>query len=338
MRRIPAFVSAVVGTSVLAAALAGCAGPSTDAAACTPTVASGSASEVVTARGGIGQEPRVNLPVPLVADGTQRTVLVEGEGLVAEKGMTVDFDIVAFEATTGGKLISVGFDDPQAARYRAGLATSTTTKVSSIADALVCAQAGQRLVVVSTVLESRISFTQFGLTDDNTVVFVIDVQAVHLGRADGVNQIPPDGLPVVVTAPDGRPGITIPDDEVPDASRFATIKAGGGATVLEGDRVVANLTVWRWPVATLNPVEVYTTWDKAPSTLTIMEDATGKEGVVPVMFDALVGTTVGSQLLIVGVPADTYGDGEWPSGSAAGDTLVYVIDVLGIVGRADSSE
>lgn len=338
MRRIPAFVSAAVGASVLAAALAGCAGPSADVTACTPTIGSGDASELVSARGSIGQKPRVDLPTPLVSDSTQRTVLEEGEGVVAQKGMAVDFDVIVFDAATGAELVSVGFDDPQGVRYRAGVPTATTNTVSTLADALVCAQEGQRFALVSTILDSRLSFTHLGLSDDDTVVFVVDVQGVFPGKADGVNQVPPDGLPVVVTAPDGTPGITVPDGEAPDATRIAAIKKGGGEAVAEGDRVVANVAVWRWPVATATPASVYTTWESVPSTLTVVEDATGQEGVVPALFQALVGSTVGSQLLIVAVPADTYGDGEWPSATAPGDTLIYVIDVLGIQSRSDDAE
>ena len=39
---------------------------------------------------------------------------------------------------------------------------------------------------------------------------VIDVTAAYLGKADGFNQLPKDGMPTVVTAVDGTPGITVP--------------------------------------------------------------------------------------------------------------------------------
>ena len=51
------------------------------------------------------------------------------------------------------------------------------------------------------------------LDTDTVLVFVIDVIAVYLGKADGINQLPQDGMPTVVTAPTARPGITVPDGD-----------------------------------------------------------------------------------------------------------------------------
>jgi peptidylprolyl isomerase len=55
----------------------------------------------------------------------------------------------------------------------------------------------------------------------------------------------------------------------------------------------------------------------------------GGEGVIPAWNKALVGQTVGSQLLLVVPPAEGYGaEGAPSAGIAPTDTLVFVVDIL----------
>jgi peptidylprolyl isomerase len=331
VRRIPALVSTAALATVLAASLVGCSsGPSTDVDSCTPLYTPGDASSLVEATGEVGSAPKVDFPAPLVSKTPERSVLEEGSGIVATTGMTVDFDASIFDASTGEQLLATKYDGSQGVRYRAGAASSADAEPGSLADALVCAQADQRLAVTSTVLESGLDFSSVGLGDDDSVVFVVDVQAVYLAKADGVNQLPQDGMPNVVTAPDGTPGITLPDGAPPADTRVATIKAGSGEALADGDNAVLNLSIWVWPTDGSDITQPYTSWGKAPVTQPVSEDATGKAGVPAGVYEALVGAKVGSQVLVVVAPEDSFSDGAWPSGTQAGDTLVYVIDVLGI--------
>jgi len=330
VRRIPALVSTAALATVLAASLVGCSGPSTDVDSCTPLFTPGDASSLVEATGEVGSAPKVDFPAPLVSKTPERSVLEDGSGIVATTGMTVDFDASIFDATSGEQLLATKYDGSQGVRYRAGASTSADAEPGSLADALVCAQADQRIAVTSTVLESGLDFSSVGLGDDDTVVFVVDVQAVYLAKADGVNQLPQDGMPNVVTAPDGTPGITLPAGDPPSTTREATIKAGSGAALADGDNAVINLSIWVWPTDGSDIAQPYTSWGKTPVTQPVAEDPTGQAGVPKGVYEALVGAKVGSQVLVVVAPDDSFSDGAWPSGTKAGDTLVYVIDVLGI--------
>ena len=331
MRRIPALVSTAALATVLAASLVGCStGPSTDVDSCVPLYASGDASELVTATGDVGEQPNIDFPAPIVSRTPERTVLVEGEGIVATTGMTVDFDAAILDAATGEQLLATKFDGTPGVRYRAGEPAEEDAPVGSLAAALVCAQAGQRLAVTSTVLESGLDFSSVGLDDEASVVFVVDVQAVYLAKADGANQLPEDGMPHVVTAPDGTPGITVPSGGPPSESASSTIKAGGGAPIADGDNAVLNISIWVWPADDSDISQPYTSWGSVPITQPITEDPTAQAGVPKGVYDALLGAKVGSQVLAVVVPADSYAEGAWPSGTNSGDTLIYVIDVLGI--------
>lgn len=331
MRRIPALVSTAALATVLAASLVGCSsGPSTDVDSCTPLFAPGDASSLVKATGQVGSAPDVDFPAPLVSKTPERSVLEEGEGMVATTGMTVDFDASIFDATTGEQLLATKYDGTQGVRYRAGASSADGTEPGSLSEALVCAQPEQRVAVTSTVLESGLDFSSVGLGDDDSVVFVVDVQAVYLAKADGANQLPQDGMPNVVTAPDGTPGITVPAGDPPSDTRSSTIKAGSGDAIVDGDNAVINLSIWVWPTDGSEISQPYTSWGKTPLTQPVADDPTGQAGVPKGVYDALVGAKVGSQVLVVVAPDDSFSEGAWPSGTQAGDTLVYVIDVLGI--------
>ena len=334
MRRISALVSTAALATVLTATLVGCSsGPSTDVDSCTPLFTPGDASELVEATGAIGSEPKVEFPAPLASDSPERSVLEEGDGIVAASGMTVDFDAAIYDASTGDKLLATKFDGSQGVRYRAGLTVLSDApgaEPGAFVEGLVCAQAGERLVITSPATESGVDFSTLGLSDDDTVVFVVDVQAVYLEKADGANQLPKDGMPTVVTAPDGTPGIALPDGNPPAETRSSVIKAGSGEAIADGDNAVLNMSIWVWPTDGADVSQAYTSWGKTPITQPIAEDPTGQQGVSKGVYDALLGAKVGSQVLVVVAPEDSYADGAWPQGTSAGDTLVYVIDVLGI--------
>ncbi|MFT4283290.1 MAG: hypothetical protein QM598_00475 [Protaetiibacter sp.] len=323
MRRTSALVSSVALVTVLSAALVGCAASPDDVTACTPALASGNASSLVTATGEVGSTPKVEVPAPLVSPQPQRSVLEEGKGLVARKGMTVDFDAAIYDGETGAQLLETKFDGTQGVRFRAGLKTSEQQqKVGSLATSLVCAQPGQRIALTTTAVDSGLDLSSVGISDDDhTIVLVIDVQEVFPGKADGLNQLPQDGMPVVVTAPDGTVGITVPSGiDVPSKDRTATIKLGSGARLAKGDLAVLQVASWSWPTgddATIS--QKSSTWDVGgtPSTLVLTDE--GDQAVPAVLLDALVGTPVGSQVITVIAPQ---GDST--------EATVYVIDVLGV--------
>jgi peptidylprolyl isomerase len=304
---------------MLSAVLAGCAASPDDASACTPLIASGDASELVSASGEVGTKPTVDVPAPLVVQDSQRSVLVKGSGLVAQEGMTVDYDAVLVDADTGDVVQQTSFDGtahPTRANDRGAMYA-----------AMVCAQPGSRIALTSTIGESGLAGPQASDEDlKRSLVIVIDVHGVYLGKADGFNQLPADGMPVVVTAPDGTVGITVPSGiDVPTADRTSTIKLGSGAKLAEGDAAVVQLAVWSWPGDGSEVSQKSTTWDSNPSVVTLTTE--GAQGLPQTVVDALVGTPVGSQVLIVMAPT-----------SDSPDATVFVVDVLGIRPPSDSAK
>lgn len=309
MRKLPAVLTA----TAVAATLVACS--STGPAAidgCTPEFAPGSASELVSASGALGTQPEVDFPTPLVSDDVQRSVLVAGDGEPAPHGAQVDFDITILGGADGEVV--------QASEYSGESHVRRAAQGDiGFAAALACARPGDRIAVTGPVAEvvGAGSYASVGIEDDDTVVAVLDVQTWYPGKADGVNQLPDDGMPSVVTAVDGTPGITLPDATPPGEARDSVIKLGDGPRIEEGDTVVIHYSSWTWPDSG-EPSLTESSWtDGAATNLVVSEDATA----APIV-DALLDQPIGSQVLLVVPPAD----------GADGPTYVYVIDLLGIAG------
>ena len=170
-------------------------------------------------------------------------------------------------------------------------------------------------------------------TADETVVVVFDIQGSVPGKAWGVDQIPQQGLPAVVTTPDGQHGLTVPGGDAPATLQFAVLKQGDGAVLAEDQTIYAHYLRLDWndPKAIAS---TKSTWDDfgspEPLLLSPLDTSTGL-GLTSGLLQALVGQKVGSQIIVVVPPAFGFPDGATvPDGVDATSTLVYVIDILGL--------
>jgi hypothetical protein len=314
VRRIPAIVAAL-GLSALA--LTGCAGPSADAS-CERTSPDAAALDVVAVTGDADEAPTVTMGGPVHID---ESVFVDeevGSGIpVTSTDQVAVFGLSLTNASTGAPLGSLGYP----ADYSAVTPLSVwTDRLPGLTDALLCATEGTR-TVAAVAREDITDETagQLRLGEDDGVIAVVDLHKVYLPAADGDDRYnDARGLPTVVRAPDGRPGIIVPDAEAPDDLVVEVLKEGDGETVTGDAPVRVHYTGLTW-----DEQEVFdTTWDSTPQPISL-------DAVIPGFATALEGQTVGSQILVVIPPDLGYGDQE--QGSIPADsTLVFVIDILGI--------
>ncbi len=156
------------------------------------------------------------------------------------------------------------------------------------------------------------------------MVFVFDLidVSIPLERATGTAVEPPEGLPVVTLAEDGKPTIEIPDTDPPGELVGQVLIEGDGAVVEAGQNLTVHYTGVIWP----GGEQFDSSWDREePAAFDI-----GVGSVIPGWDETLVGQTVGSQLLLVIPPEDGYGaDGNASAGIDGTDTLVFVVDILG---------
>jgi peptidylprolyl isomerase len=328
VRKTPALLSAVAAAVVVAASLAGCS--SSASASCTPSYASGPASTLVKATA-----TSASFPTPLIAKTSQVSVSKAGTGAPIRSGDQVDYTFTIYNGSDGEKI--GGASDPQRAGAGGGHSDAT-----SITRALVCATRGERLTLVSSVKQAfgkGAGGSQFA--DDSSLVIVIDIVDHFLGKANGVNQLPLDGMPNVITAVNGQPGIVIQELDKPKTLRISTIKAGAGAVVKKGDKVHLKYSGWTWPTAVGGKPAIWpggtssdgstiadgkSTWTKDQAA-----DITVTPSGLPVgLYKALIGAKVGSQVLVVIPPKDGFGANSASYGFADTDTVIMVIDVLGI--------
>ncbi|MFT3944412.1 MAG: FKBP-type peptidyl-prolyl cis-trans isomerase [Ancrocorticia sp.] len=138
-------------------------------------------------------------------------------------------------------------------------------------------------------------------------------------EAPTVDRDPAGELPEVTFA-DGKPTMKSISADPPTSISVKTLKAGDGEAVQPGGYVTVNYAGFLWKDGT----QFDSSFDRGQSTTFSLNQ------VVDGWKYGLEGTKVGDQVLVVVPPEFGYGDtdqGEIPGGS----TLVFVVDILGVV-------
>lgn len=315
MRKIPA---ALVVLGLVTVGLAGCSLPGSSPSDCSrPEVSNPDVMDLITVTGDVEDEPEVDLYTPVKAPELAYQDVVTGEGTaITAVNQPLVLDVALFSGTTGEMLAATPYDGDLS---RVG-SVAQFANFPGFEDALHCATEGSRVAIALSPDDLGDGVAeQAGLDDGDALVAVIDLRKVYLAAADGQNQFNSGfGLPSVVRAPDGRPGLIIPDGAAPSELTIQTLKKGDGEEVTGEQPVRVHYTGVVWGAD-----ETFdTTWDGEPASLTL-------DGVVPGFAKALEGQTVGSQVLVVVPPEQGYGD-QAQGGIPAGSTLVFVIDILGL--------
>lgn len=291
------------------------AAPSTDVCA----VESGTASDSVTVTGDLGAEPTVTFDAGLSVDTTERTTVIEGTGDEVPAGGAAAVAYTLYNGTTGEKIDSYGWAEGENVSFTA----STAAVLAGIAKTIGCETVGSRIVSVVAPDDAfgDSGYEDLGIAGGDSLVFVMDITALIPSRADGADQPAVAGMPTVALADDGTPTVTLPGGDAPTALQLAVLKKGTGATVAEGASVIVQYVGVKWSTG-----EVFDqSWGTAGPTAFSLTD------VVPGFSQAVVGQTVGSQVLAVIPPSLGYGEaGADTTSELAGETLVFVVDILAI--------
>ncbi len=311
VRTIPALLL----TAGLIASLTSCAG-STFAQGCDSPVLSGDASAIVSASGAFGDKPTVDFPTPLVTTKLQRSVLIPGTGAPLQPGQTALIKYSVLDGAAGTVL--------QAGDYSAAATMVTVggSTIAAVSKGLQCATVGSRVAIVSAPKDSGQTAGASGGANDS-FVWVIDIERSFPATANGTPQIPQAHMPAVVTAPSGAPGVTVPKEAAPTMLAVNVLEQGHGRELAAGDHAVLKYTAYLWDDSSVFD----STWTKGDAKVVELKKS---DTVTSGFVDGLVGKTVGSQVLIVVPPKDGFGD-NGSTGVPAGATLIYVVDVLGVI-------
>jgi len=319
VRKLPALFVAVG----LVASLAACSSGPTSAS-CTPKPDAGSASTLITATGDFGKKTAADFPTPLIAPKTQASVLTEGTGRTLTAGDYADFEATIWVASTGAYITGTSFSS----------ASPALTHVGSDDDVLgtmaVCSNVGSRVAGITAFgkVFGDADPAGYGLASaKDSVVVILDLVGGFASKATGADQVSQPGMPSVVTAPDGTPGVTLTSGTPLETLRSSVLKQGDGATVNKGDGVIFQYEEISW--ATPATV-VGSSWEDGSPKLSIAKafDPTDESGLFPGTSDAVIGQKVGSQVLVVVPPKDSYPASATGDGAGADATRIYVIDIL----------
>jgi FKBP-type peptidyl-prolyl cis-trans isomerase len=316
-RRLPRVASAILIAGALLGGLSACyVGPANND--CVPGAKAGGSSETIRANGAVLTKPDITFPTPLRPKTTESSVLTPGKGEPIHGDQFVSGYLTLLNGTTGEVLDQSDYTSNSTSSF-----VIDKLPLKGLTQGLECSKVGSRVAVV---IPGKEAFTDAnrpaGLSKDDSIVVVVDFKDAYLSRAQGTAQVAQSGLPAVVLAPDGRPGITVPEADPPKDLKVATLIQGDGPKVKAGDQVLVNYTGVIWKTGSVFD----SSWEKgAPITVKM-----SKGQAIPGFLDAVEGQNVGSQVLAVIPPDQGYGD--QPSGTVpAKSTLVFVIDILGIV-------
>ena len=299
MRKTSAVLASL---SLVVLALTGCtATASYDGAACDRSAGGDEIANVADVSGDLGSVPDVTVFNPVKLDKSGFADVTVGDG----RALTTPFqplvmDIAFFGGDSGKPLYKSEFNgDPS----RVHSIDYWAQRSPGLSDVLSCATAGSRILAVLTPEDFGPQNVEgFGLAKGEDIVAVIDVLDVMPAKASGALQFnDARGLPTVVRAPDGTPGIIIPDVAAPKEITVQTLIKGDGAKVKADDALVTNVMGVSWDDKTVTT----NTW--------------GSDAALTQVNPQLVGATVGSQVLVV-TPAN---------GSTS--ATAFVIDILGAV-------
>ncbi|GAA5151227.1 FKBP-type peptidyl-prolyl cis-trans isomerase [Microbacterium pseudoresistens] len=313
--------------ALAAVVLTGCAGgPSFDGEDCAGAF-TGDLTKLATVTGDLGSEPDVTLRTPIhqSTETVEERIVGHGQRLTTGDQIAA-VDVVLYNGTSGDKVVATEFDGDLS---RLSNIDSWNSQVPAVASALHCASEGSRLVAAfpGTDLGEQ-GMTGLGVAKDDSVVAVIDVLKVYLPHAEGTEQYNDAlGLPTVVRAPDGQPGIIVPDAKAPTDLVVQTLIKGDGEKVTGEEPIRVHYTGVTWDERTVFD----TTWGSNPAKFDLTQ-------VIEGFAKGLTGQTVGSQVLLVIPPELGYGD-QAQGSIPANSTLVFVVDILGVdpAGTASST-
>lgn len=301
-------LSAIAAAILLSLGLASCSGSSTP-------VASGDALNGVEVTGEYGTAPAVTIgDVSGLGEEMERRVDVEGDGDVITMDSTVTANLTVYDVGTKTEESPYGPLGQVLELNAEGIPGYLTGLFDGVAS-------GSRVVALipsALLLEGT---PNAGATGTPPALVVADVISIPDTRAVGAEQPSTQELVTVKDAAEGAPQIAIVEGAAaPTELVLETRKLGTGPVVAEGSSVVVQYT----GVLFSNGEKFDSSWDRG----TPAQFST--TGVVDGFAQALVGQTVGSQVIAVIPPELGYGDKE--SGTIpAGSTLVFVVDILGTI-------
>lgn len=276
----------------------------------------GTAVEQVETTGEFGTEPQVTFPTPLSGEGVETKVLIEGTGGAIVGSQRVALHFTGFNSATGEQFQGSEFGSDEFI-----IQDLIEGASPDFCKAFTGVNVGSRVAILLNAQSAHEGngIETLGIGADEGVLFIFDVLDAYLPKANGESKAALAGMPTVILAPSGQPGIQIPASDAPADFMSNALIQGRGEPIAIGDTVVVHYSGWTWQGELFD-----SSWDNgAPASFQVTS-----ESLIEGFVKALEGATVGSQVIAVIPPSLGYGStaqGAIPADS----TLIFVIDILG---------
>lgn len=280
------------------------------------TYKGGEAVDQIKVEGAFGEEPTATFPTPLTGTGIETKVIIAGTGGKLVGNQRVALHFTGYNASTGKQFQGSEFGTEDYI-----IQDLVTDSVPNFCNALTGVEVGSRVAILLDAENAHQGqgVESLAIGPDDAIIFIFDVVDAYLQRASGEAKSPEAGLPTVILAPNGQPGIQIPVGDAPSEFKRSVLIEGSGEEIAIGDTVVVHYSGWTWEGEQFD-----SSWESlAPASFQV-----SAESVIQGFVQSLEGVKVGSQVVAVIPPELGYGDtaqGSIPAGS----TLIFVIDVLG---------
>lgn len=271
--------------------------------------------DAIKVDGAAGAEPTITVPSPWAIDATKTKILEEGSGPVVKDTGTVYVHYTGVNGRTG-KVFDSSFKAGQPISF------SLTGVVPGFQKGLTGQKAGTRLIIAMPGpdgYDKSGGSPQAGIQVGDTLIFVVEVIDTPADAAWGAPVPAKEGLPAV-SGDATNPQVTVtPGLAAPTDTLVQPILTGApGHKVAATDTVTVRYNGYSAKTGKL----VQSNWSAEKP------DSGQLSRLIPGWRKGLTGQNVGSRVLLVVPPADAYPQGNATPAIEAGDTLVYVIDIL----------
>jgi peptidylprolyl isomerase len=277
----------------------------------------------------LNDQPFAEGELPFRVAATQSQTVAEGDGEEVAADHEVQARYLAVNGTTGEQILST-YDADETVT----LDLSNENLFPAFLEELPGRTAGESLLLAIPATDAfgAAGNPQLGVEADDTLVFFLELisSSEALTAATGEPVEPEEGLPEVEADGASAAQITIPDDvEEPAELVVQPLIKGEGATVEPGQTIKVHYTGVKFADGE--------GFDNSYERGEPAEFPIGVGRVITGWDEGLVGQTVGSRVLLVipaeqaygEVPEETEGSTAQPPHPLAGETLVFVVDILG---------
>ena len=278
----------------------------------------------VTASGGFGSAPKVQIPAQKAASNLFVKTEIQGKGQALSKSEAFlsNYVVYIWDGKTHKLALSTYTTVPQ---------VLSGTLLPGLQTALEGKKMGSRVLAV---LPPKYGYgssgnSQVGVTGSDTLVFVVDMikDYASTASASGTQVSSGGGALPTVTATQGKaPTVKVPTSSPPSSLVVKTLIKGNGPPIAKGQYVVTQYVGLNWRTRAVFD----SSWSRG-APLGFKIDAS-PEQIIPGWDKGLTGVPVGSRVMLVIPPKEGYGSaGNSQVGIKGTDTLVFVVDVLDAV-------